>query len=91
MKEWQRRGFNSPEEYYTYVNLTSHMNGWHGAKRREPGRIQMAKRRRQGLTQKAAREYSRRNTEAIKMYQVLMKLEPKLVRKGKHSFGRGVK
>ena len=81
----------SKEELYIYIQINSHLNGWHGDKRREPSRLLMAKRRKLGLTQKANREYAERNKLACQLYAQLMAIEPKLVRKGKHSFGRGVK
>ena len=90
MKEWARRNFASKEEYYLYINLVKHLNGWNGEKRREPGRLLMAKRRKQGLTQAAQRKYLKRNKHVVSMYNKLMELNPKLVRKGRHNFGRGV-
>lgn len=78
------------DELYIYIQLNSHLNGWHGPKRREPGRLLMEKRRKAGLTQKAQKEYAKRNRTALVMYQTLVNMEPKLARKGRHDFGRGV-
>ena len=92
MKYGNRRAvFGSKEECYLYIQLNGHLNGWHSGKRNPYGRKQMAKRRKMGLTQAAQRKYYKNNKEAIKLYHMLMKLVPSLNRKGKRSFGRGVK
>lgn len=84
MAKWETQ-----EEKLTDNYLAGFLNGHRSEKKREPQRKLMAERRKQGLTQKAAREYIERNKTAVLMYGDLVRMEPELVRKGKHNFGRG--
>ena len=83
--------FSTQEEYLTYIYMNGHLNGWLGEKRRKPGRLLMEKRRKKGLTQAAQQKYMKKNKHLLTMYNTLMRLEPKLVRKDMYNFGRGVK
>ena len=78
------------EEKLILNYLTGFLNGSRTTKKKDYQRSLMAKRRQEGKTQKASREYINRNKLAFSIYIDLIRIEPKLVRKDNHSFGRGV-
>ncbi len=82
--------FETREEELTYTYLNKFLNGNAGPteKYRRYQQACMCKRRKLGLTQKAQREYTRRNKLAMALYRDLMALAPELVRHGERSFRR---
>lgn len=78
--------FESPEERRLNIYLAINLRLKNPKKKKEHLQYMkgvMAKRREQGKTQKASRDYIERNKLAFKMYMTLIYLEPGLIKRRK--------